>query len=119
MLGLLTCCRCCAERKLLNAWVLKANRQNVPRHQIVHWVRRKAGADLTVWRQRADGTLGCSVPCLLCKSFLDVFDLRVTCVVSPGEWFHGRLSDQGAPVSKLTSGQQRKVSKGNREDRET
>ena len=37
-------------RNLLNAWVLKASRQNVPRHQVVHWIRRKAGAELTVWR---------------------------------------------------------------------
>lgn len=109
------CCRCCAERNLLNAWVLKASRQNVARHQVVHWIRRKAGAELTVWRELADGTLGASVPCCWCKAFLDVFDLRVRCVVSPGEWFSGRLTDQGAPVAKLTSGQRRMVDRERRE----
>lgn len=106
--------RCCAERNLLNAWVLKANRQNVPRHQVVHWVRRKAGAELTIWRQLADGTLGASVPCCWCKAFLEVFDLRVRCVVSKGEWFEGRLTEQGAPAVKLTSGQRRMVSKASK-----
>jgi hypothetical protein len=62
-----------------------------------------------VWRQRADGTLGCSVPCLVCKAFLDLFDLRVRCLVGPDEWFRGRLSDQDAPVAKLTSGQRRRA----------
>jgi hypothetical protein len=98
-------CRCCAERNLLNAWILKAQRQNVPRHQVVHWVRRKAGPELTVWRQLADGSLGRSVPCLICKEILEVFGLRVCCIVEPGRWFRGRLTDQGAPVAKLTSGQ--------------
>lgn len=106
---LLCCCRCCAERNLLNAWVIKAARQNVPKHQVVHWVRRKAGSQLVVLRQRHDGTLGCSVPCHRCKAFLDLFDIRVCCVASSGEFFSGRLSDPGAPESKMTSGQMRNL----------
>lgn len=109
------CCRCCAERNLLNEWVTKARRQNVPKHQVVHWVRRKAGADLTVWRHLSDGTLAISVPCLRCKVFLDTFDIRVTCLVGPNEWFSGRLSDEDAPVAKLTTGQRRQLPAGRAE----
>lgn len=112
-----TACRFCAERNLLNAWIQKAQRQNVPRHQIVHWIRRKAGPELVVWRQLADGTLGRSVPCLICKSVLEVFDLRVTCVVGQGSWFRGRLTDQGAPASKLTAAQKQQM-QGKRRSRD-
>ncbi|WIA15314.1 hypothetical protein OEZ85_001981 [Tetradesmus obliquus] len=38
---------CCAERNLLAAWVARASRAGVPRHQVVHWVRRKAGGSIT------------------------------------------------------------------------
>lgn len=92
----------------------KANRQNVPRHQIIHWVRRKAGSQLIVLRRRQDGSLGCSVPCHKCKAVLDLFDLRVGCVVDNGgqaEWYSGRLTDPGAPEPKLTRGQLKQLSR--------
>ncbi|KAF8057634.1 TOP6B [Scenedesmus sp. PABB004] len=107
---------CCAERNLLNAWIAKARRANVPRHQVVHWVRRKAGTEITVWRHLADGSLGCSVPCVVCKGVLALFDLRVTCLVGPGEWFSGRLTDKDAPRAKPTSRQSRFVFKASRRD---
>lgn len=99
--------RCCAERNLLSSWVIKAQKQNVPRHQVICWVRRKAGGQLTVWRQLADGTLGVSVPCIVCRNVLAAFDLRVKCMVAPGEWFRGYLTDKDAPQAKLTSAQER------------
>lgn len=105
--------RCCAERNLLDSWVVRAYKQNVPKHQIVRWIRRKAGAQLTVWRQLADGSLGISVPCIVCRNALQAFDLRVRCMVAPGEWFAGHLTDTEAPVPKLTSAQERTL-KGRR-----
>uniref|UniRef100_A0A383WIR3 Uncharacterized protein n=1 Tax=Tetradesmus obliquus TaxID=3088 RepID=A0A383WIR3_TETOB len=96
---------CCAERNLLAAWVTRASRAGVPRHQVVHWVRRKAGGSITVWRHLADGSLGVSVPCVVCKAALARFDLRVTCMVAPGQWYCGRLTEPGAPRVKPTSGQ--------------
>eukprot|EP00882_Tetradesmus_deserticola_P012991 GHRQ01013775.1.p1 GENE.GHRQ01013775.1~~GHRQ01013775.1.p1 ORF type:complete len:202 (+),score=18.53 GHRQ01013775.1:82-687(+) len=103
---------CCAERNLLRAWVARATRAGVPRHQVVHWVRRKAGASITVWRHLADGSLGVSVPCVVCKATLAQFDLRVTCMVAPGQWYCGRLMDPGAPLAKPTSGQLMRRCKG-------
>lgn len=75
----------------------------------MRWIRRKAGSELIVGRKLADGSLGCSVPCLICKAVLDVFELRVTCVVEPGAWFRGKLTDEGAPTAKLTAAQKQLV----------
>jgi hypothetical protein len=105
--------RCCAERNVLGAARQAAARHGVHReHKIGEWVRRKYGGDLTVWRVRADGSMGCCVPCPLCRKQLVRFDLRVHMIVtdlfhghSESEWFHGRMTDHGAPKSKPTSGQ--------------
>lgn len=78
---------------------------------IVQWVRRKHGSHITVWRQKADGTLGSAVPCVVCRREIERFGLRVHCTVAaapPADpWFHGRLDDAAAPRSKPTSGQVR------------
>ncbi len=93
--------RCCAERNLLARWVLDAVRHGVRRHRVVTWVRRKSGGDVVIWR----GPGRCSVPCVLCRRALEKFDMRITCTLSNGGRFAGRLQD--APPSKLTSRQMR------------
>ena len=82
-----------------------ASRHGVPPHARIAWVRRKFGGDVTVWRVLSDGRLGCSVPCVLCRRALVRRDLRVHAVLPDGAWFHGRLTDAGAPPSRATSGQ--------------
>jgi len=67
------------------------------------------GNTLTVVRPRANGSLGCSVPCVMCRRELLRFELRVKCVTEDGEWFEGRLDEPGAPRSKLTSGQKKAI----------
>lgn len=117
--------------------MLAARRHGVPSHKVVPWVRRKLGPAVVVLRFRGDGSLGCSVPCVLCQRELNRFDLQVHCFVGAGpggggtasggagsaastsasagaatagpegEWFSGRLSDAGAPTPVLTAGQRR------------
>lgn len=123
--------RCCAERRLLDSWVGAARRHGVPSHKVVPWVRRKLGSAVVVLRFRGDGSLGCSVPCVLCQRELTRFDLQVHCFLGSPEpgtavlgsrqdggpggapasagtgWFSGRLSDIGAPTPVLTAGQRR------------
>lgn len=104
--------RCCAERRLLDSWVDAARRHGVPPHKVVPWVRRKLGPSVVVLRFRGDGTLGCSVPCVLCQRELTRFDLQVHCYLGAeasggAQWFTGRLSDEGAPAPVLTAGQRR------------
>jgi hypothetical protein len=56
---------------------------------------------------RADGTAGCSVPCILCRRALEVFDLKISCCTVERDTFTGRIHD--APPSKLTHVQERRV----------
>lgn len=84
----------------------------MPPHKIVAWVRRKLGPEVLVLRYRADGSLGCAAPCVMCARELNRFDLRVHCPDASGQWFSGRLSDSGAPPQLLTSGQRRMLNRG-------
>ena len=99
-----------------------ARRHGVPAHKVVPWVRRKLGPTVVVLRFRNDGSLGCSVPCVLCQRELTRFDLQVHCFLGAGasghggtadagngtgQWFSGRLSEPGAPTPVLTAGQRR------------
>ena len=97
--------------RLLHRFEEAARRHGVPAHSVTVWVRRKLGADITVVRQRCDGSLGCAAPCVLCAKQLLRFDLRVHCSLSSGALFSGRLTDCGAPRAKLTKGQRRALNK--------
>lgn len=104
--------RCCAERRLLDKVVREAMRHGVSRHSIVTWVRRKYGADVIVWRMLGNGSLGCSVPCVFCRREIVRFDLRVHVVIDNSlTWYHGFMTDNDAPPSKLTCGQKRNMHK--------
>ena len=103
----LQCATLCAERRLLGFWIHKAHKHNVKPHNIVTWVRRKAGTELCVWRPIANGTsLGCSFPCFLCRQELLQFGLRVHCLTPDGKVYSGDLTEPDAPASKATRGQQ-------------
>lgn len=99
--------RCCAERRLLAAAERQARSHGAAAHQVGAWIRRKHGGDVVVWRETL-GTLGISTPCIMCRRELGRLGMRVHAVVADGGvWFHGRLSDAGAPQCKPTSGQRR------------
>lgn len=99
-----------AERRLLDTWVSQARSSGCRPHQVVRWVRRKVGSDIVVWRVRADGSAGCSLPCVLCQRQLQLFGLRVTCTTSDGRLWRGHLGkSDDSPVCKSTSGQRRGV----------
>lgn len=101
------------RRRLLATWVQHARRHGVPSHKVVPWVRRKLGPTVVVLRFRGDGSLGCSVPCVLCQRELTRFDLSVCCFLGQDAagggpcWYRGRLTDEGAPTPVLTAGQRR------------
>lgn len=101
--------RCCAERNLIASKVREAGRHGVPRSGTVHWIRRKYGKDVSVWRTiRSDDSsvrFGCCVPCVACRRTLVAFGFVVHVPTGPDSWYHGRLTDDGAPVSKPTSEQ--------------
>ncbi|EFJ45426.1 hypothetical protein VOLCADRAFT_105974 [Volvox carteri f. nagariensis] len=104
--------RACAERRLIDTWVLEARKHGQRPHQVAQWIRRKAGTTIVIWRRLHDGTLGCSVPCVCCRQLLQHYGLRVSCVLEGGSWWDGRLDQPGAPLSKPTSGQRHKMNFG-------
>ena len=75
--------------------------------KVVSWIRRKIGGHISVVRYRSDGTLGSAVPCVLCQRELKRFDLHVYCSIGGGDFFSGRLTEEGAPPAVLTAGQRR------------
>lgn len=89
----------------------QARKAGVPPHKQVAWVRRKLGSSVVVWRRTADGALACAAPCLFCNRELQKFDLRVLCTLGDGQWFSGRLSEEGAPTPALTGGQKKVLRK--------
>jgi hypothetical protein len=97
-----------AERRLISAWVRRAHKSGAFGHQVVPWVRRKLGPDISTWRVGADGVLASSFPCVLCRKEILRFGLRLSCPLGGAAMWYGTLDEAGAPVSKLTS-QQRKA----------
>lgn len=89
----------------------EAHRHGIHGPKRVAWIHRKFGGEMVVWRVRKDGTLGCSIPCVLCRKKLIEFGIRVHVVLHDvplgghASWFHGLMSDVNAPISKPTSGQ--------------
>ena len=88
---------CCAERRLLADLHREACKHGVARHRTAAWMVRP----------RSDGLLGCSVPCVVCRAQLVRHGLRGLCRTGAHQWFHGRLTDSGAPRSGPTGGQVR------------
>ena len=101
----------CGPRRLLQSYVRQSRKAGVPPHKQVAWVRRKLGSIVAVWRRTADGALACAAPCLFCNRELQRFDLRVLCTLGDGQWFSGRLSEEGAPTPALTGGQKKVLRK--------
>ncbi|MEW5306532.1 MAG: hypothetical protein WDW36_008990 [Sanguina aurantia] len=95
------------KRLLLDSLTREARRHGFRSHHVIAFVRRKAGPDLSVWRQLSDGAVGCAAPCVLCHRAICNFGLRVHCPLLDGTWFSGRLTDDGAPPGVATSGQAR------------
>lgn len=85
--------------------MVEARRRGVQAHKVPGYVRRRLGGGVAILRFRADGTPGCSAPCTLCARELLKYDLKVACLLESGEVFMGRLTDPGAPTSKITGGQ--------------
>jgi hypothetical protein len=99
-------------------WVERARRQGLRNHQVVTWVRRKVGPNITVWRQHKDGSLACATPCLFCCRELARFDLKVHCSQGAGEWFIGKLEEPTAPEVRPTAGQIRTILRPQRENQQ-
>lgn len=100
--------------KLLDRCTRRACKDGVPDLKVADWLRRKDMGHMTVLRWKADGTLGCSVPCILCRRELLRYDIRFRCVLPDGSWYDGPMDAPDAPVCKMTSMQKNKNKNMNR-----
>ena len=94
-------CQRCAERNLIKALVLEAGRQGVHPSCLAHWIHRKYG-DVMVRRDRGDGTMGTSIPCVVCRKALDKLCIQWRAHIGD-IWF--RSTDPNAPKSRPTNRQ--------------
>lgn len=92
----------CAERNLVRQAVRVSIKRGVPSHRLVAWLRSRI-RHITVERPLADGTLGCSCPCMFCRRVLDPLQLKVTYTAHGGQECRARTNNL-APTTKVTRG---------------
>jgi hypothetical protein len=75
-----------------------AQRDGVPNHRFSSWVHRKYGR-IVIWRLLHDGTLGLSLPCVLCRKALE--NVHIEWMAHLGDtWYSSKDSD--VPKSQPT-----------------
>ena len=91
-------CHCCAERRMI-AFLreLSKRRGNSPA-QMTHWIHRKFG-EMVIRRERVDGQMGISLPCIVCRKQLDRLQIPWRAHIHD-TWISSR--DLVIPPSKLT-----------------
>ena len=98
-------CQRCAERNLIRALTLEAGRQGVHPSCLAHWIHRKYG-DFIVRRDRGDGTMGTSIPCVVCRKALDRLSIQWRAHIGQ-KWV--RSTDPHVPKSRPTNKQIRQM----------
>lgn len=91
-------CIRCAERNLLRKLILEASRQGVHSACIARWIHRKYG-DFIVVRELDDGSLGTSLPCVVCRKTLDRLSVQWRAHIG-SKWV--RSTDPDVPESRPT-----------------
>lgn len=94
-------CHCCAERRALSLLRELSKRRGNSPAQFVHWTYRKFG-ELTIRRERRDGKMGTSLPCVICRKTLDRINMPWKAHINE-KWVSSR--DDDVPPSKLTNKQ--------------
>mmetsp|Transcript_2112 Transcript_2112/g.4831 ORF Transcript_2112/g.4831 Transcript_2112/m.4831 type:complete len:103 (-) Transcript_2112:23-331(-) len=84
-------------------------KKGIPKHRLIQYVRGQMDGSINILRFDSTANPQCSVPCVFCRKVLIKFDISVRCIGPSGESFCGNLQDDAAPVSKLTSGQKRRM----------
>jgi hypothetical protein len=91
----------CAERRFLALMRHKAQINGVPPSKFPHWLHMKVGS-LIVMREKSDGNLGTSLPCILCRKVLDRENIQWSAHIGD-QWIHS--TDEDVPPSKFTNKQ--------------
>lgn len=88
----------CAERKLLKHLYNECLKSGYKPHQFTSWLHRKYG-ELVVSRRTVFGD-SISMPCVICRKFLQKHDVRWT-AYDGCQWVHSKKTDD-LPVSRPT-----------------
>lgn len=99
--------RCCAERNMIDHYVVNARKNGVPSHRLISHVRKKIGNNINILRMDSTAEPRCSFPCIFCRKVLEKFDITVTCIDKNGSVFVGKMTDDNIQDSSFTSGQKR------------
>lgn len=98
-------CHYCAERRMIKSLKLLAQREGIHRACFSAWVHRKFG-DLIVFRVLHDGSLGTSLPCVICRKILDRNYIQWKAHIGEN-WF--KSTDENLPKSRPTQKQKYKL----------
>jgi len=98
----------CAERRFLNLLRHKAFIAGVSPSRFPHWLHKKIG-NLIVIREKFDGELGTSIPCILCRKILERGHIQWSAHIAD-VWY--KSVDEKVPLSKFTH-KQMKAFRGN------
>ena len=96
-------CHRCAERNLIRELRLEAGRQGVHSWCLARWFHRKYG-DLIIFRKLGNGSMGTSLPCVICRKALDRMALQWRAHIGQ-RWV--RSTDLDVPDSRPTNRQYR------------
>ena len=103
--------RCCAERRLLNLLEYEAKSHGYKGTKKKKWIHQQTNGFITIYRYKANGELGTSIPCLICAKSLKNYNLKVRCYIEGYGWFCDTMDCDHAPESKLTTAQRLYFSK--------
>lgn len=98
-------CHCCAERRLLKILRHEFNKKRTCKDKFSEWLNRKYGR-MVILRPRADGSVGISIPCVLCRK--EIEKNKVKWVAHDGEKWVFSDKDK-TPISRPTAKQVRKL----------
>ena len=83
-----------------------ANKKGIRKYNFSKWVHRVYGT-MNIWRVRKDGSVGCSLPCVLCRKSIERHHLQWT-AYDGQEWVHSTKTEI-LPKSKPTNKQRRQM----------
>jgi len=95
----------CAERRLMDLLRHESSKKGIAPSKFSWWVHRKVGK-LVITREKGDGFLGTSIPCILCRKVLDRQMIQWRAHVGD-IWVDSHRDAGSLPASKLTQKQKK------------
>ena len=90
---------------MIKVLLRKGTKSGVKIHNFSAWLHRKYG-NLVIWRDRHDGVLGTSLPCVLFRKAIEKYNIQWVAYTGDG-WIHSKRNIDILPKSKPTNKQRR------------